>query len=209
MLPKIYSNTYTSVKYFLSSYRALVDGHQGINQLRLMLKSENLLTYEWKIAWIGTCTTIRSSIDLFKIDIKSCINEKIKHELKTEWVSIDKNRDDHAIFWDFLRKERDLIIHEYKWNAYVEWLDKSGNISKTKPTILGYDGTKYTPILIMKSGRYEGRNSLSLLEESAHWAEERILSAIVRAGFDPDEERNIVTFEPRPPLIDKCEPSKN
>ena len=46
---------------------------------------------------------------------------------------------------------------------------------------------------------YKNRNSLDLLKESAEWAEARIYDAIRRTGFDPDEERNVVSFQKRPP----------
>lgn len=54
------------------------------------------------------------------------------------------------------------------------------------------------PMLLMRSGAYVGRDSLDLLKESADWVEERIFNAIQRTGFDPDEDRGLVHFQPRP-----------
>jgi hypothetical protein len=52
----------------------------------------------------------------------------------------------------------------------------------------------------MRSGPFEGRNSLDLLKEGADWVEARIFAAIRRAGLDPDEERGLGSFQPRPKL---------
>ncbi len=55
-------------------------------------------------------------------------------------------------------------------------------------------------VLVMRGGPYKDRNSLDLLKESAEWVEERIYGAIRRAGFDPDEKRNLATFQKHPPV---------
>src|SRR5579863_665257 len=52
----------------------------------------------------------------------------------------------------------------------------------------------------MRGGHYDGRNSLDLLRESADWVEDRIISAIMRAGFDPEERRSLGSFIPAPKL---------
>jgi hypothetical protein len=46
----------------------------------------------------------------------------------------------------------------------------------------------------MKSGKFKGQDSLDLLRQSAEWAEERIFTAIRRAGFDPEERRSLSGF---------------
>ncbi len=57
-------------------------------------------------------------------------------------------------------------------------------------------------ILLMRKGLYKNQNSLDLLKQSADWVETRIFNAISRAGFDPDEQRNLVSFKPPQPLVD-------
>ncbi len=53
----------------------------------------------------------------------------------------------------------------------------------------------------MRGGSYKNRNSLDLLKESAEWVEARIYGAIRRAGFDPDEYRNLVNFQKHLPEL--------
>jgi hypothetical protein len=101
-----------------------------------MLQKPSFLFGDWKIVWIGVCATLRSSIDLFRLDSRSCLSDNIRIELKNEWENIKNEPDQHAIYWDFLKKERDNIVHEYKWSAYEAWLKPDGTL-ETSPSILG------------------------------------------------------------------------
>ncbi len=65
-------------------------------------------------------------------------------------------------------------------------------------SLLTIDEDDARPLLLMKGGPYQGRNSLEHLKEGADWVEARIFSAIRRAGLDPDEQRSLVHFMPRP-----------
>lgn len=194
-----YRNRFLPIKYFLSSYRALSDGQVGLRTLEQHVKSTDLLFSDWKISWVGTCTILRTSIDLFRVDAKSCINRKIRASLKDEWSVIRENKEDHQIFWKFLRKERDSIIHEYRWTAYEVWLKEDGTHQTPPLSLLRMRPDDAESVLLMSSGYYKGHNSLDLLRESAAWVEERIFSAIDRAGFDPEEERNLWNFRVKPP----------
>jgi hypothetical protein len=72
-VPTKYANSYVPVKYFLSSYRALSDGRRGIRHLEERLGAATFLLSEWKVIWIGTCAVLRTAIDLFRVDMKSCL----------------------------------------------------------------------------------------------------------------------------------------
>lgn len=199
-VPDKYRHNSAPVKYFLSSYRALSDGRNGIVLLEKQIETAKFALYEWKVTWIGTCTIIRSSIDLFQIDAKSCLHPRICEEIIKEWHDIRKNRDKNRIFWDFLRQERNSILHEYEWRAYEAWMKPDGTLRPARLSLLMIDDDGARPALLMRDGPFKGRNSLELLKESADWAESRIFSAIKRAGFDPNESRNFVDFMPLPNL---------
>ena len=196
--PTEYANTYIPVKYFLTSYRALSDARSGIRHLEEMLASPTALLSEWKVIWIGTCTLLRSAIDLFQVDRRSCLSARIKDEIAAEWKAIKDHKEDHAIFWNFLRQERDKVIHEYQWQAYQAWMKPDGSFRATRLSLLALNEDGASLVLLMEGGPYKGRNSLDLLKEGADWVEARIFSVIRRAGFDPDEERGLVHFQPRP-----------
>jgi hypothetical protein len=197
-VPDEYANTYMPVKYFLSSYRALSDGRSGIRHLDEKLAASKFFLSEWKISWIGTCAVLRTAIDLFRVDAKSCLVPRIKGEIAAEWKAIADQREQHAIFWEFLRQERDNVIHQYQWRAYETWMKPDGSFRAARLSLLMLDEDGARPVLLMRDGPFKGRNSLDLLKEAADWVEARIFSAIRRAGLDPDEERGLVHFQPRP-----------
>lgn len=156
--------------------------------------------FQWKVSWAGTCAILRTAIDLFQIDGKSCISEELRAEIRNEWNDIKKDKDAHKIFWEFLRRERDNIAHEYRWQAYEAWIKPDGSFSAPRLSLLSFmeeDGSKR--VLLMGAGPYAGRNSLELLHESADWVEARIYAAISRAGLRPDEDRRLSDFALRPP----------
>ncbi len=198
-IPSRYANNFAPIKYMLSSYRALSDGRAGIQHLEELLRESQFLFSEWKIVWTGACATLRTSIDLFKIDAKSCLSVDIRREIRSEWDSIKKEAEDHQIYWRFLKEERDNIIHEYKWSAYEAWMKPDGVI-RASESILGSllisDGA--SRVLLMRNGIYAGRNSLDLLIEASDWVEARIFAAIRRAGFEPEEQRSIYDFRAPP-----------
>lgn len=201
-VPLKYSHYYIPVKYFLTSYRALSDGKTGVRHLEEHLQSSTFLLSEWKVIWIGACALLRTSIDLFKVDAKSCINQKIREEIGAEWSAINQKKEHHPIFWEFLRKERNNILHEYEWAAYEVWMDQDGTTRPAGTSLLAVKPEDTRSVLVMRGGPYQDRNSLDLLKESAEWVEARICGAIRRAGFDPDENRNLVNFQ-TPPSVEK------
>lgn len=199
VVPLEYGDRYFPVKYFLNSYRALADGKRGIGLLEKHLESDSFFLAEWKIIWIGACSVLRTSVDLFKADVASCINQEIRNEIQAEWDEIKSSKDNHRIFWEFLRKERNNILHQYEWGAYEAWINEDGEMEPARINILAGAPENVEFVLAMRGGLYDGRNTLELLREGADWVEARLFAAIHRAGFDPNEERNAVTFEPRPP----------
>lgn len=196
--PLEFQNIAVPVKFFLVSHRALTDGKLGIYYLENHLKSASFLLSDWKVIWIGVCSILRVAVDLFQVDSRSCINEKIRREIGREWKLISANRQDHPIFWEFLRKERNNILHQYEWSAYEAWMKADGTLDISNRGILSLKSDDATPVLLMRGGHYDGQNSMDLLRESAEWLEQRIFGAIRRAGFDPEESRKIGTFELAP-----------
>lgn len=195
-----FQHRHIPVKYFLNSYRALSDGRSGVRQLQEMMETEHFRLSNWKVVWAGVCAVLRTSITLFQVDAKSCIDSRLRAEVAAEWRLISDRRDEYPIFWHFLRKERDNIIHEYEWAAYEMWMDETGNLSPPKLSLLDVRPEKSRSVLLMRSGHYKGRDSLQLLQESSEWVEDRIYAAIRRAGYNPEEMRNIATFKAPPSL---------
>ena len=194
--PERYRDFTIPIKAFLSSYRALEDARYGIRIMRDQLSEATLVVSNWKVSWIGVCSILRTSIDLFQRDQNVCVPAAIRKEMKAEWNFIGSDRETHSIFWKFLRQERDNIMHHYEWQAYEIWMNPDGTHAPFSLSLL-VDRGEAKPVLLMRDGYYKGRDSLELLEEGANWVEDRILSSIIRAGYDPDEQRGVFDFSPR------------
>lgn len=200
-IPKKYANTYLPVKYFLSSYRAYSDGCQAVKLLEKDLEGSSLMLSDWKIHWIAACALLRGAIDLFKLYGSICVNRNLAQAFKDEWAAVGATKEDHPVFWNFLRDERNSILHEYRWSAYEEYLHLDGTIAAPRPSILLLSSENYESSLRLRSGAYSGRQALDVIQESRDWVRDRINSAICRAGLKPDEERNIVDFSLRPKVV--------
>ncbi|WP_299956900.1 hypothetical protein [uncultured Roseobacter sp.] len=192
-----YANLFLPTKWFLSSYRAWNDGNSAIRLLEKDAASTSSAITDWKIHWIGACSLLRGAIDLFRADSRVCVSADLRSAVKVEWKEIKEEEDKHRIYWEFIREERNNILHEYKWTAYEEWLDEAGRSQQPGLMARVLFEDKYVRSLKMKSGPYKGRDSVELMQEASAWVEERILSAIARANLDPEEDRNLVTFEKR------------
>jgi hypothetical protein len=158
-LPEKYGDLYLPVKFLLNSYRALLDGKRGVAHLDEYMKTPRIVLSDWKVIWIGACAILRTSVLLFDVDANSCLNERLREELRSEWDRIRVNKDQNAIFWEFLRKERDNIIHEYEWQAYEAWMGPDGK-ELPVPGLLSIGPREAEPVLLMRGGQYAGRNSL-------------------------------------------------
>ncbi|MFK5596820.1 hypothetical protein ACFZ8E_07425 [Methylobacterium sp. HMF5984] len=201
--PLKYQYNYLPVKYLLSSYRALIDGRHGVLHLERLLGEDKLYVSDWKIAWIGTCTILRTAVSLFIKDGKSCLPEKLRFEITAEGKKLTKEKSENPIYHEFLLKERDNLIHQYEWRAYERWLKPDGTyrVPHTIAMMMSAEHDDARPVILMREGFYAGRDSLELLHESADWVEARIYDAIGRAGYHPDEYRNAFDFSemPKPP----------
>jgi hypothetical protein len=186
---------YIPVKYFLNSYRACSDGLSAVRHLEELVASQDFFLSDWKVRWIGACAILRTAITLFQKDAKSCIDKTLRAEIFNEWSLINRHKDDHPVFWEFLKKERDNIIHAYEWGAYQVWMAADGSLSAPKLSLLSVRPEDTRSILLMRGGHFKGRNSLEIMTEAAQWVEARIFAAIERSGYKPDEYRNVATFQ--------------
>lgn len=157
-----------------------------------------MMLSDWKIHWIAACALLRGAVDLFKLDGSICVNGNLAQGFRDEWAAIGASKEDHPIFWNFLRDERNSILHEYRWSAYEEYLNLDGTLAAPRPSVLLLSSESYESSLRLRSGTYSGRQALDIIQESRDWVRDRINFAIDRSGLKPDEERNIVDFSSRP-----------
>lgn len=197
MLPQYLQDRYFELGVLLSCNRALADAKRGHMQLVEQIETEAMLLSDWKITWAGTCAVARATMHLMRNDAKSCLNERLKEELKAEFEHVGRDRDRHKIFWEFLYTERNALLKEYKWSAYKIYLDENGDRLASMGLLNTVLAAKNSELRI-EAGAYKGRLALEVLQEAIEWAEDRIVSAVNRAGFDINEQVHFRTWSKKP-----------
>jgi hypothetical protein len=191
-LPLPYRNLPLEVKYNLASYRACLDCKHGLERLK-----KGQVTYSaWKVEWAGLCALLRTSIEMIgKKDAKSCLPEILKKELKHAWNELTYHKEKFPLFWEFIRRERNNIMHEYEFSAYEAIIKPDGTTRRSRG-LLSFmeEGEKET--LVIGSGHYKDRQALEVLSEAIEWVENYIFSAIKKAGYDPEEKRYAGSLQP-------------
>ncbi|MBU2991626.1 hypothetical protein Q4555_15855 [Octadecabacter sp. 1_MG-2023] len=197
-VPSKYLNLHIPAKDMVNSHRAFSDGKYAASKLRRIMEQDSLLLRDWKIHWVASCTLLRTAIDLFKADAKNCLSHSLREEFRNEWHKISDDRDQHPIFWKFLREERNNIIHEYRWSAYERYFDAESGETASPPGLLTLTSENYGSELKIRTGHFEGQSALGVIDEATGWVRARIMAVFERANIDPDERRNVVTFTVEP-----------
>ena len=99
---------------------------------------------------------------LHKVDSER--NPKLKNIIENAFSDWKKNREDNAIFWDFIENERNSVLKQYEFGFLfgpmgVITSDDDEEIEKL-------DEGLYCPILV---GRYQGEDCRDVLEEAIKW----------------------------------------
>jgi len=123
---------------------------------------------EWRLAWVLALVLLRTVGDVLdKVDgFMDPLVKASSAELYKEW----KKGDDGVIFRDFIKRERDSIVHEYQTSM------TEGPIP-LMAIFAGPDGVEgdgphwmnenlYRP---MGSGRYEGEDGRDVLDSAIAW----------------------------------------
>jgi len=199
MLPFEMRNRYFEVGTLPASNRALRDAKRGISNLENRLAQRYTLLADWKVEYVGVCALLRAAIHLIQIDSKSCHSKSVTEELKREWQLIKSEKDKHAIYWEFINKERNSILKEYQWGSYKQYFDESGDPILAKDlSLLTMFGGGNTSDLRIRGGPFDGRETLEVLAEAANWVEGRISSALSRAGYSLTDRVHFMSWAKMP-----------
>ena len=169
-----------AVKYYLASYRVCADVRYAI----ATMSNDDLAFSSWKVQWAGICSLLKTAVHLMKLDAKRCFSVELRGAMHAAWQDLGNRRSEHAIFWEFVNKERNNILKEYEFSAYEGFINEDGSIDWTTSILSMVDKDRG---LFIRGGPYGGRRALEVASEAADWLEHYIVSAIVAAGYDPDE----------------------
>lgn len=134
-----------------------------------LLETENNAV-RFRLLWVSGVALLRSvGHTLQKVDSKR--DPWTKEAIEEAWKRWKTDREAHAIFWMFIRDERNNILKEYKFgflSGPIDVLVAPGNESFT------LDEELFCPI---SDGRFAGGDCRDVLAEGITWWE-RELSAI-------------------------------
>lgn len=146
-----------------------------------MLEDEKDLQ-RWRITWAATVALLRTVGDVLnKVDGQDKTIKKVSELFFREWMG---DSSEHLIFRDFIRLERNNIVHEYRINVHplekVSVLVQSllqpvkGGAPLLQNAVYEIDENIYRPIM---KGHWTGDDARDVAREVILWWEKQ-LSAI-------------------------------
>lgn len=133
----------------------------------------------WRVHWFAAIALVRSVGDvLHKVDGRS---EKFRKPVSDAYENWKEDRQANKIFWDFIKSQRDKLIHEYESDVHP--LDKAsilleyslapieGGEAKRHGEVYELDDNIYRPML---SGPWEGDDGRDVLRAAIDWWQEEL-----------------------------------
>ncbi|MFC1509769.1 hypothetical protein ACFL60_08835 [Candidatus Omnitrophota bacterium] len=135
------------------------------------------LQSEWfRISWISVVTLLRAVGNVLK-NVDSLSSPEMKRSINEKWEEINKSKPEPKIFWEFIVKERNRFLKNYKHG-----IDRSIiTITALSGGLLKVDcgdsrGGQFSPgsklTSIITSGSFEGRYEKEVAWEAYNWWEE-------------------------------------
>lgn len=167
-----YDKALSCKRIFAMTYAA----RQVLEDCRLaldMLEEEKDLS-RWKVLWAGAVALVRAvGHVLDKVDGANPLIKKISSEAFRKWNSNDI---EHLIFREFIEKERNNILKEYKFNHHPldevdlvltsTLIDPETGDKKLVGDIFPIADNIYRPLL---SGFREGDDARDVLSDAINW----------------------------------------
>lgn len=150
------------MEYRLQAWKVLSDLRRAIELLEAA-DDEADFRIQW-LAAVAIARVVGHVLD--RVDRKSgACAEMVISDFYANWK---RNPERNAIFFEFVKPERDLLLKEYEFSALEgAWLVV--DVHDEAPWMLSHD--IFAP---MGSGRYEGVDCRDVLREAADWWEEKL-----------------------------------
>lgn len=129
---------------------------------------------QWRYQWFATLALLRSvGYVLQKIDTQA--SARHKNVIKSEYKRLQSTKPVPEIFWEFIKKERDLVVHDY---LFADWLGGASACT----AFSYYDTGKIETITFDQPvgnidvysrsflhGHFKGRTKLDVVDEAIAW----------------------------------------
>jgi hypothetical protein len=149
-------------------------------RVALMLLEEDVDDDKWRVHWAAAVALIRAvGHVLHKVDAKQ--NKVASDVIRQAYSRWQTNREEHIIFHEFIEKERNNLLKEYRSEVHplgevyiaIEAIAKPVNGGDAVPLreVLSLDENIYRP---MVEGYFEGNDARDVLTEAIEWWESEL-----------------------------------
>lgn len=130
---------------------------------------EDLPPPEWRVAWVGALALLRAVGNVLReVDGQQ---PTIKDRVRNQFAEWEKGEARSAVFWEFIKKSRDLALKEYTLSVWDEptidvfyGVDGMGAMSSL-------DSALYRPIT---NGYGEGEDARDVYREALEWWDRKL-----------------------------------
>lgn len=141
----------------LNARVVLQDCRDAINEL-----NNDIQGSVWRRKWTTAVILLRTIGHVLE-SVDSKISAHHKVAIEEAHKQINNSKHDNLIFFEFIKKERDLIVKEYKTSA-----------GQGVTVYVGFGDNKSTVVnhYLINSGPFEGQDQRDVLREAVKWWEE-------------------------------------
>ncbi len=125
---------------------------------------------EWRRRWIISVVLLRTvGYVLEKVDAST--DPVLKKINDAEWAKLKGSYPEPRIFWEFIEKERNIIIHEYQISAGQGVTIRPGTLHLNLKTGEQSHGESLPTLYhyTINSGYYKGKQQKDVLNEAIEW----------------------------------------
>jgi hypothetical protein len=135
-----------------------------------MLEEPEDDTAKWRVKWAGSVALLRAVGHVLLYE-DAPTDPELKQRMKERFSLWKEEREDNAIFWNFIVKERDSLLKHYRFGAYIEDHVGLGTMVDGTTDIHALEGDLYRPF----EGDYRpGDDSRDIYEEAVNWWSKQI-----------------------------------
>ena len=116
--------------------------------------------------WAASVSLLRSVGHILQ-KVDSVRDVRVKAAVDNAWSNWKADRDKHAIFFDFIEKERNAVLKQYEFGYQPgEVLLVASPVGGGEPTLAKLPQAIYAPLL---GGPYEGEDARDVAHEVIEW----------------------------------------
>ena len=145
----------------------------------------------WRIKWVAVLALLRTVREvLFKVDIQD--KPELKAEINRFRNSLGDTEPEPFIYWKFIRRDANNILHEYKFSAVQSatfhplGVDKPATVSTSAVLVASVAFPKEDRIAKstyrMKTGPFAGEDQRDVVQKAIDWWQEQIEDIEIRAA---------------------------